>query len=29
MRQWLVVTEVSSGIWESLAEEAYAFVRTS
>jgi hypothetical protein len=29
MRQWLVVTEVFSGIWESLAEEAYAFVRTS
>ncbi len=29
MRQWLVVTDVSPGMWESLAEEAYAFARTA
>ena len=25
MRQWLVVTDEAPGLWESLAEEAYAF----
>jgi len=25
MRQWLVVTDTTPGLWESLAEEAYAF----
>jgi hypothetical protein len=25
MRQWLVVTDPAPGLWESLAEEAYAF----
>ncbi|ANF31295.1 hypothetical protein A0130_06095 [Leifsonia xyli] len=25
MRQWLVVTDEAPGVWESLAEEAYAF----
>lgn len=25
MRQWLVVTDAASGLWEALAEEAYAF----
>ncbi|WP_374009925.1 hypothetical protein [Leifsonia sp. LS-T14] len=28
MRQWLVVTADAPGLWESLAEEAYAFTRT-
>ena len=28
MRQWLVVTEETPGLWESLAEEAYAFTAT-
>ena len=27
MRQWLVVTDAAPGVWESLAEEAYAFTR--
>ncbi|MGO4534401.1 hypothetical protein [Leifsonia sp. 2MCAF36] len=27
MRQWLVVTDPSPGLWESLAEEAYTFTR--
>ncbi|MEV8212515.1 hypothetical protein [Leifsonia sp. NPDC077715] len=27
MRQWLVVTDAAPGLWESLAEEAYAFTR--
>jgi hypothetical protein len=27
MRQWLVVTDTAQGLWESLAEEAYAFAR--
>ncbi|WP_431218514.1 hypothetical protein [Leifsonia xyli] len=25
MRQWLVVTDATPGLWESLAEEAWAF----
>ncbi len=28
MRQWLVVTDEAAGLWESLAEEAYAFTAT-
>jgi hypothetical protein len=27
MRQWLVVTDPAPGLWESLADEAYAFTR--
>lgn len=26
MRQWVVVTDAAPGVWEALAEEAYAFV---
>ena len=29
MRQWLVVTDPATGLWESLAEEAYAFTRAA
>lgn len=25
MRQWLVVTDTAPGVWEALAQEAYAF----